>query len=271
MSEESRKRTSDPTYRRVTVKRDNVFTYPDMWLSVFIAGTRSEEAQFAELFVRGHCRKAEDVESADIVVFTGGADVDPTLYGEVAHKKTHTSPLRDKQDIALYWSCYEAGVPMIGICRGAQFLHVMNGGKLYQDVNGHYGDHEIWDVKRGIQISKVSSVHHQMVIDNTEGGMDIIAYAAGVSTERHLNPTTSEVGTGKDIEAFFYRETCCLGFQGHPEYSNYGGYSHWFLETVNQVLNENPDLGYETKMPLRMKKELLEQRQDRIVGKEPVN
>ena len=217
MSEISRLRAQDPTYRRVTVKKDNVLQYPDMWFSIFIAGSKYEESQFAEMFVRGHCRKADSIETADIVVFTGGDDVSPTLYGELPHRKTQVNALRDKADLELYWKCYHEGIPMIGICRGAQFLHVMNGGKLYQDVNGHYGDHEMWDVKRGISIPKVSSVHHQMVIDNTEGGMDIIAYSAGISTERHLNPVKSEVGTKQDIEAFFYRETCALGFQGHPE------------------------------------------------------
>ncbi len=246
--------------RRVTFMKDSVLTYPEMWMEVFIAGSPFEERQFAEMFIRSRCRKADTPEQADLIVFSGGPDVDPLLYGEKAHQTTRTDVPRDKRDIELYDLAVKLGIPMLGICRGAQFLAVMNGGKLYQDVDNHYGDHDIWDIKNKTLVRGISSVHHQMVMDDTANGMEIIAFASGKSKTRHRNPLDFETGSNRDIEAFWYRDTCSIGIQGHPEYSGYNAFTKWSLDIVNQLVMENPDLEYRDKK-CRMKLELIEQRQ----------
>lgn len=246
--------------RRVTFMKDSVLVYPDMWLEVFVAGSPYEERQFAEMFVRSRCRKAETPEEADLIVFSGGPDVDPLLYGEKAHQTTRTDIPRDKRDIELYDLAVKLGIPMLGICRGAQFLAVMNGGKLYQDVDNHYGDHDIWDIRHKILVRGVSSVHHQMVMDDTANGMDIIAFSSGKSKTRHRNDVDFETGSNRDIEAFWYRDTCSIGIQGHPEYSGYNGFTKWSLDLVSELVMENPDLEYRDRK-CRMKRELISQRE----------
>ena len=149
---------------------------------------------------------------------------------------------------------------MLGICRGAQFLHVMNGGVLFQDVNNHYGAHSMYDCIDNRTIPYVSSVHHQMVKENKD--MTVLAYTPGKSTTRFSSPSESETGAQKDIEAFFYRDTCCLGIQGHPEYSGYYAFMSWALKQIGNVINENPDI--ETiKNVSRLKKDILETRPDK--------
>lgn len=251
---------TDDMSRRVTFMKDTVLQYPELWLEVFVAGSPYEEKQFAEMFVRSRCRKATTPEEADLVVFSGGPDVDPLLYGEKAHPSTRTDVPRDKRDIELYDLCFKLGIPMLGICRGAQFLHVMNGGKLYQDVDNHYGDHDIWDIKNKQLVRGISSVHHQLVMENTEGGMEVIAHCHNRSKTRHRNDLDFETGSNRDIEAFFYRDTCSIGIQGHPEYRGYNAFTKWSLDLLNQLVMENPDLEYREKK-CRMKLELLAQRE----------
>jgi hypothetical protein len=66
-------------------------------------------------------------------MFTGGTDVNPALYGEPAHPKTQAPDNeRDKGEKLVFQESVSLGRRMIGICRGAQFLCVMAGGKLVQ-------------------------------------------------------------------------------------------------------------------------------------------
>lgn len=256
---------------RITLFKDVGLSLPDLYFDVFILGTPEEEKQFAELFSRAHCKRAKSFEEADLVVFTGGSDVNPELYGEVKHERTKFSQERDDTDLMAYMYCMERGIPMLGICRGAQFLHVMNGGKLWQHVTGHYGDHPMYDTVAKRQIACVSSVHHQSIIHDKDNKDIEILGTAYKSTERWANPLEKNPGAigvnagavgnnSADIEAFFYRNTCCLGIQGHPEYRGYNEFAQWTLKTIHNYINMNPDLTLQTGVK-RMKEDLLKQRQ----------
>src|SRR5690606_7997698 len=98
----------------------------------------------------------------------------------------------------------------------AQLGHVLLGGKLYQHVDNHYGNHAMFDVRNLRMLKKISSVHHQMVIRNSD--MRVLGDSS-IATVRHKNPKEKVVGSVMDVEAFFYRDACFLGVQGHPEYS----------------------------------------------------
>jgi gamma-glutamyl-gamma-aminobutyrate hydrolase PuuD len=247
--------------RRVTLMRDHELTYPEIWMEVFVQpdpAVKDDEARFANMFARSRCSRAKSVLEADLVVFAGGDDVDPVLYGEIPHPATVCNPKRDEADIALYLLCLEHGIPMFGVCRGAQFLHVMNGGKLWQHVDRHYGDHRIYDIKKRDFVQKVSSVHHQMVRLNTDNGMELIA-TNGDARNRWANPTERAFGAKADIEAFFYRDTCCLGVQGHPEYAGYNFYTKWCLDLINDYILSSPDIEWRDGQR-RIKTDLLEER-----------
>jgi len=226
----------------VTVQKDSSLDFPELWLAVYLTGSQFEQRQFAEMFSRARCFKALTPETADIVVFAGGEDVNPALYGELPHPDTLYNDQRDKEDIELYNTCKIEGIPMFGICRGAQFLAVMNGHKLYQDVDGHNGAHGIFDRVTKKFIQNVSSVHHQMVLeDKSKKNMEVIAHGHSSKT-RWLNDTDKETGTSQDIEAFFIRDTCCIGVQGHPEYRGYSQYTKWCLDLIYQYVEMNLDL-----------------------------
>jgi len=74
------------------------------------------------------------LEVVDGVIITGGADVNPMLYGEMWHPtQGEADGARDAFDVQLILSAYEKNVPIFGICRGCQIVNVAFGGSLYQD------------------------------------------------------------------------------------------------------------------------------------------
>lgn len=86
---------------------------------------------------------ARVVDGLDGLIITGGKDIDPATYGHAPHPATE-EPARDRDawEFALLAAALRRGVPVLGICRGAQVLNVALGGTLHQhlpDVIGHSG------------------------------------------------------------------------------------------------------------------------------------
>lgn len=175
------------------------------------------------------CDGAKGLDDADIVLFTGGEDVDPQLYGEVCMSKTHFNTVRDQKEMAIFEAAVQRKLPMVGICRGGQFLNVMNGGKMWQHVTNHTGTHlariEIppfnGTVEKPIRRTiNVTSTHHQMMRPTDDA---IIVATANVAMEK-MSPGYHRVGKGNeadpDIEVVYYDDTHCLCFQPHPELRN---------------------------------------------------
>ncbi|GAB3867054.1 gamma-glutamyl-gamma-aminobutyrate hydrolase family protein [Nocardioides maradonensis] len=79
----------------------------------------------------------------DGLVIAGGADVDPARYGAEPHDRTAGwRPDRDAWELALLSVAYDAGLPVLGICRGMQLMAVHAGGTLEQHVPDRVGHTE---------------------------------------------------------------------------------------------------------------------------------
>ena len=71
----------------------------------------------------------------DGILFTGGMDIEPSLYGEEKWNDTvATTPDRDRCETLLFRLAAERNLPILGICRGLQMMNVHFGGTLYQDI-----------------------------------------------------------------------------------------------------------------------------------------
>jgi putative glutamine amidotransferase len=71
----------------------------------------------------------------DGLLVPGGPDVDPALYGGIAHSRTRAvSPAMDAAELALVKEALTAGLPILAICRGMQLLNVHHGGTLHQHL-----------------------------------------------------------------------------------------------------------------------------------------
>lgn len=190
--------------------------------SVFII---SGGRDYASMFLKEGWELSNNMAEADLVLFTGGEDVTPELYGERKHPKTWNNPNRDKYEEKLYKEALELGIPMAGICRGGQFLNVMNGGKMWQHVDNHAisGTHTA-KVTGFIGDIQVTSTHHQMMIPNDQAE-HIVLVTANLS-DRKEKMGDQGVGiisrhTNKkedDVESVYYPNTHVLCYQPHPEF-----------------------------------------------------
>lgn len=78
------------------------------------------------------------VEVLDGLVASGGADIDPALYGAERHPRTDPlNPDRDEFELGLLKRAMDRGVPVLGICRGMQMMNVAKGGDLIQHLDDH--------------------------------------------------------------------------------------------------------------------------------------
>jgi putative glutamine amidotransferase len=75
--------------------------------------------------------------SLDGIVLPGGADVDPSYYGEPRDPRTDVIVGLDELELAVSRWAVGSSVPTLGICRGQQVLNVACGGKLIQHIEEH--------------------------------------------------------------------------------------------------------------------------------------
>jgi putative glutamine amidotransferase len=173
-------------------------------------------------------------EGYEIMAFTGGEDINPALYGEKPIRGTFFSERRDEIEIDAYKTAPD-NVIKVGICRGAQLLNALNGGRLWQNVTGHHGGHHATDIRTGINYF-VSSVHHQVM--RPAKGAEIIAVArqaTELASEKELLKTATP--THIEVEALWYPTTRSLCFQGHPEFGP-KTCSDYFLKLLTEKIDE---------------------------------
>ena len=133
----------------------------------------------------------EEYPLPNLLVFSGGADISPSIYGE-ENVASHTIPMRDEVEIEAYTFAVKHHIPCFGICRGHQLLNALIGGKLTQHIeNPHPMYHRL---DNGLE---VNSMHHQGVISTP---LDILASFRGVA----------EITQGHNI----------FSVQFHPEFEN---------------------------------------------------
>lgn len=189
--------------------------------------------------LRAGFQRAKTIEEADAVFFVGGADVNPMLYGEDPHRTTHYDNRRDVEDMYA-WRMAKDKLK-IGVCRGGQFLNVMNGGKLWQNVDNHGVTHELTDCFTGEKVM-VSSTHHQQFRPAMNGIVVAIAResnnkeAAGQVWKYQKNGTPMDNYFARDHEVVWYPETQSLCFQPHPEYTLPLSCSRYFLSVLKKCM-----------------------------------
>lgn len=73
----------------------------------------------------------------DAVVVTGGHDIDPVLYAAEPEVQPKYDAERDALEAAVIDDALARGLPLLGICRGAQLLNARRGGNLFQELRSH--------------------------------------------------------------------------------------------------------------------------------------
>lgn len=80
------------------------------------------------------------VSRLDVLMLSGGEDVNPKLYGQASTRSEKPNDMRDAWEVALIREAVRQGKGIVGICRGSQMINVALGGTLCQHVPDTYGD-----------------------------------------------------------------------------------------------------------------------------------
>lgn len=159
----------------------------------------------------------------DGFLFTGGQDIDPSLYNEEKREECgNQCQARDEMESYLMREVIARDKPLLAICRGVQLLNVLYGGTLYQDLSSEYAtaivhqmtppydkiQHEVDLIENsllhrilGQAKLGVNSYHHQ-AIKNLGEGLESTAVSTDGLVEGITLPTAKFV----------------LGVQWHPEF-----------------------------------------------------
>ena len=154
------------------------------------------------------------------LVLCGGGDVESTRYGQENRGSNPPDRARDQAELALFQAFFQAGKPILGICRGMQLINVALGGDLVQDLPPEQRLFHAWDQQDKIHpvralegsllcrlygpVFPVNSAHHQAV-GRLGRGLRITAW--------------SESGFAEAIEC---PERHILAVQFHPERMSFG-------------------------------------------------
>jgi putative glutamine amidotransferase len=181
-------------------------------------------------------------QMCDGLLLKGGSDIDPIYYGYNNASSIDIDPELDEFERQLFWTFYNAGKPIFGICRGFQLIYreleQQNGpegkidGLIYvQHIEGHNQAHK--DVKRPyafhyvkhlpqlydlnadddrLQFLAVNSMHHQAVTKHTGKGSKQYVQAR--------SPIVPLAWANNVLEAYRSVNSNVLAVQWHPEETN---------------------------------------------------
>ena len=202
---------------------------------VYVVGSQKWYSRFIDNHVL-----VDNIEDAQIVIFTGGEDVDPSLYGCKRHPSTHSDLSRDLAEKKEFEKIRPDQLA-VGICRGSQFLCVMNGGMLVQNVMNHalFHTHGIYEMSTNKEY-QITSTHHQMQypfeINSTEWDCLFVSSPSGRLSLIYEGDKISEIPYEPEI-VLYHRENFpkCLAIQGHPEQMREGSP---IVVRINEIINE---------------------------------
>ena len=153
--------------------------------------------------------------SCDGLLLCGGGDIECTLYGQEDRGSQPPDRDRDKAEIDLFQKFYQAGKPILGICRGMQMINILLGGTMIQDMPAQQqifhasSQGDMIHPARTLEGSALCQMygplfhvnsHHHQAVDQLGKGLRI--------------PAWSESGVPEGLDLPGYP---LLGVQFHPE------------------------------------------------------
>ncbi|MGZ4378236.1 MAG: gamma-glutamyl-gamma-aminobutyrate hydrolase family protein, partial [Gaiellaceae bacterium] len=137
----------------------------------------------------------ETLDALHGIIFSGGGDLDPEIYGADPHPETDSpKPWRDRPELRLLEAALDRDMPVLAICRGSQLLNVARGGDLVQhlpEVVGHerhkhepgsFSDHGVKidaESRLGTLLGEHAPVksHHHQGMGRIGDGLRAVAWA----------------------------------------------------------------------------------------------
>jgi len=160
----------------------------------------------------------------DAVLFTGGQDVGPFMYGEDESEQLgETSLERDTLETILLQEALERDMPILGICRGIQLMNAALGGTLYQDIPTQLPSDIVHDQKAPYDAPSHSvKIVNGTLLHDIIGKDEIMVNSLHHQGVKRLSPHMEKMAVAPDglIEAANIKgQKFALSVQWHPEFS----------------------------------------------------
>lgn len=167
-----------------------------------------------------HVIDKTELKNDGALVLWGGSDISPSLYNqEVVHANAQKKPSeRDIIEAELFKQAVKLGMPIIGICRGAQLACALSGGTVYQHIErGHHNTHKV-ETKDG-HVFYTSSCHHQALNtkDLPQEDFEVLAWDFNRVTRVFTDKDSDEIVIP---EVVHFKKARTFAIQGHPEWMN---------------------------------------------------
>jgi putative glutamine amidotransferase len=196
-------------------KEDNL-AYAAIWFSVWLAGGKPIKLSPSSPYQQ---------TQIDGLLLGGGKDVFPGLYDAPAKDAYQYDAARD--DMEVYWAerARDEGIPVLGICRGAQLMNVVCGGTLHADISEFYKDQfipsKIWHYAfyRKFVLIKGNSLLHKIT-----GCRELKVNAIHKQAVDHLGDNLSIDASENNgiVQCISHKEhPFFIGVQFHPEFLIY--------------------------------------------------
>lgn len=164
--------------------------------------------------------KLEKIHEYDLIIFSGGEDIDSRIYGESITYTRGINRKRDEIELEILAKALALDVKVFGVCRGHQLINAKLGGRLIQDLFmgqkpslHHSSPHSLSKVHPDVflkDINTVNSLHHQGVI---QAGKHLQV----TSTHRKIIEST----IGKNVYTVQFHPEFMLGVKEIREFFNY--------------------------------------------------
>ncbi|MEO1138179.1 MAG: gamma-glutamyl-gamma-aminobutyrate hydrolase family protein [Pseudomonadota bacterium] len=201
-----------PLIAVTTSSRSGWRIFPLVNLNLWLAGARG---------TRWGVRHPAELDDVDGLIIGGGDDIGPDLYGGTLNMSARLDRTRDRFEHELAEAALAQGIPILGICRGAQMLNVALGGTLDQDAWATYGasrkiktilpKRDI-ELLQGTHLASISGAAPMRVNALHTQAVDLIGDGLRVAAR-------DENGMVQAIERF--ADPFALGVQWHPEHLFY--------------------------------------------------
>jgi len=180
----------------------------------------------------------EDLTPDSMLILWGGSDISPSLYNKGRSRFSGATDEPSYRD-AVEWNCLKRavalGVPIVGVCRGAQLLCAAAGGYLIQHVDNHAGPRHSITTDTGEKY-EVNSLHHQMMYP-FDVEHELLAWSSEIRSPRHIGEHDVDEEVKCEPEFVYFPQLKGFAAQWHPEMMHENAEAtRYLLNTINEKI-----------------------------------
>jgi putative glutamine amidotransferase len=175
------------------------------------------------LLPSGESQVNQILRVVDGLLFAGGGDIDPAVYGGSSHPTiSRVDRVRDNFEIALATNIMNMAIPVLGICRGFQILTITTGGKLVAHIPDEYGGKIIHKAENGKSVKHPVRVMPDSRLAKIIGGHELQVESMHHQAAHTVTAEWRIAGNSEDgvIEAIEHKKhPWMIAVLWHPEIS----------------------------------------------------